>query len=86
MEQPLSSYEDDYYEYEIHHPTKPLLLSEGNKWSTRFNKRLIFDTKEEAFAYINSIRHRGKVIEIYFINNFYPSYFNSVMNQREVKE
>jgi len=86
MNEPLTSYEDDYYEYEIHHPTKPLILSEGNKWSSRFKNRLVFDTKDEAFTYINSIRHRGKVIEIYYINNFYDGWFNSVFNTREIKE
>ncbi len=86
MNTPLTSYEDDYYEYEIHHPTKPLILCEKNKWLQNHKKRLVFYTKDEAFNYINSIRHKGKVIEIYFINNFYKDYFNSVMNEREVKE
>ena len=86
MNEPLTSYEDDYYEYEIHHPTKPLILSEGNKWSSRFKNSLVFETKDEAFTYINSIRHRGKVIEIYYINNFYDGWFNSVFNTREIKE
>ena len=86
MQQPLTSYESDEYEYEIHHPTKPLILSEGNKWTTRYNKRKVFYRKEEAFTYLNSIRHRGKVIEIYYINNFYKGWFNSVMNLREVTE
>ena len=86
MNEPLTSYEDDYYEYEIHHPTKPLILIEGNKWSSRYKNRLVFETKDEAFTYINSIRHRGKVIEIYYINNFYDGWFNSVFNTREIKE
>ncbi len=86
MNEPLSSHEGDHYEYEIHHPTKSLILCEKNKWLQNYKKRLVFDTKEEAFSYINSIRHKGKVMELYYINNYYKDHYNSVLNVREVKE
>ena len=92
MKTPLCSYESDFYEYEIHHPTKPLALCKGNKWGkilpyyNSIKKRLVFDTKEEAFSYLNSIRHQGKVMELYHINNYYDDYFNSVLHEREIKE
>jgi len=85
MQEPLSSWESDDYQYEIHHPTKPLILSTGNKWSSRFKNVLLFDTKQEAFTYLNSIRHRGKVIELYYIHNHYRGWSNSVLNLREAE-
>ena len=68
MNEPLTSYEDDYYEYEIHHPTKPLILSEGNKWSSRFKNRLVFETKDEAFnnfydGWFNSVFNTREIKE-----------------------
>lgn len=86
MEQPLSSWECDDYQYEIHHPTKPLILCHGNKWLQNYKKALLFDTKDEAFRYLNSIRHKGKVMELYYIHNHYLGWSNSELNLREVKE
>ena len=77
---------------DTHHPDHLVFYdteNDINQWcfiDTGNGYMAFFDTKEEAFSYINSIRHKGKVMELYYINNYYKDHYNSVLNVREVKE